>query len=80
MSVHCKVCNRPANAATGFCFDHLPAALPITITVTVREEGFYCNAVHGQNFICTTIQPTLDMSLASAMSWVRQEVAAIRQG
>ena len=49
----------------------------IRITVFVSEDGYYCNAVHGENFICTTVQPTLDMSLASAMGFIRDEVAKV---
>ena len=50
----------------------------IRITITVREDGFFCNAVRGEDFVCTTIQPTLDMSLASAMDWIREQAASIQ--
>jgi len=78
MKTLCKLCNATADIGSGYCRVHEPDHQAITITVYVREDGYFCNAVHGANFVCTTIQPTLDMSLASAMSWVRNEVAAIR--
>lgn len=49
----------------------------ITITISVTDEGFYCNAsdAHG-SFVCTTVQPNLDMSLASAMPFIRDYAAS----
>ena len=44
----------------------------IKIIVTVTEDGFFTNAQQGSDFVCTVLQPTLDMSLASAMDWIRE--------
>lgn len=46
----------------------------ISITITVTEDGFFTNASHEASFICTTLQPTLDLSLASAMPTLREYV------
>lgn len=46
--------------------------MTITITVSVAADGFFTNAQYGDSFVCTTIQPTLEMSLASAMPEIRQ--------
>lgn len=40
----------------------------ITITISVTEDGFYTSAKgEDGSFICTVAQPTLDLSLESAM-------------
>lgn len=45
----------------------------ITITISKTEEGFFCNADDSLgSFVCTTVQPTLEMSLASAMPFIRE--------
>ncbi len=40
----------------------------ITITISVTEDGFFTNAESSDgSFVCTVAQPTLDLSLESAM-------------
>ena len=48
------------------------APMNIVITVSVTPEGFFTNAQRGADFVCTTVQPTLEMSLASAMPDIRK--------
>jgi len=53
----------------------------ILISIAVTEDGFFTNAqLDSENFVCTTAQPNLDMSLASAMSFIRDygEIALTR--
>lgn len=46
----------------------------VTITIHRMDGKFFTNAsTPTGNFICTTEQSTLDMSLASAMEWIRDE-------
>ena len=52
----------------------------ITITITRMGDEFFTNAVYGDNFICTARQPSVDMSIASAMEWIREQAAQIPGG
>ena len=94
MKVYCKVCGHPADIGSGYCEKHTNELLDaqmvkrsfvaplddneIRISVFVNEEGVYCNAVRGEAFICTTVQPNIHMSLASAMAWIQEQIEAIQ--
>lgn len=44
----------------------------ISISIMVTEDGFFTNAtLDSGSFVCTTVQDTLDMSLASALPYIR---------
>lgn len=52
----------------------------ISISITVTEEGFYTNAsLDDSNFVCTMLQPMLDMSIASAMPFIREYATKIHE-
>lgn len=49
-----------------------------TITIHIEDGQFFTNASFPDgSFICTTAQSTLDMSLASAMPFIRKQIAKI---
>lgn len=43
----------------------------INISIMVTEDGFFTNASHESGFVCTMAQDTLDLSIASALPFIR---------
>lgn len=53
----------------------------ISISIHVSDEGFYCNAsIPNGDFVCTTAQPTVEMSIASAMPSIRKYADTLESG